>query len=63
MPLTLTRKPGEVIRLTVPPSTQPQIIDLWPNAWHGDQIRITINAARCVEIVRKELLPVKEESS
>jgi len=54
--LMLSRKAGETIRMIVPPSTKPQVIDMIVNEVRGDKARIACHADPSVRIHRLEIL-------
>jgi sRNA-binding carbon storage regulator CsrA len=58
--LVLSRKPKESIRLTVPPSDEPQVIDISVVEMNSFRSKLGITADRSVGILRTELvdLPV-----
>lgn len=56
--LLLTRKPGEGITINVPASEKETVIHIStrPNPNSANQTRVAIEAPKCVNIVRDELI-------
>lgn len=53
--LVLSRKASEVIRITVPPSTTPQVIDVLVVEIRGAKVRLGTQAALSIKIDRAEV--------
>ena len=53
--LILSRKANEVVQITVPPSTEPQVIRVMVVEVRGDKARIGFAADRSVMIHREEI--------
>lgn len=53
--LVLSRKPDESIRMIVPPSDRPQVIDVVLTELRGDKARVGIQAEREVIVHRREV--------
>jgi sRNA-binding carbon storage regulator CsrA len=62
--LALSRKEGEAIVITVPPSDKPTVIRLVALAqFPRNRMHIGIDAPRSTEIWREELLPLDKAAS
>ena len=59
--LLVNRKPGEFVRLIVPPSTEPQIVSVAVTHSSASGAKLGFTAAREVEIVRSTA--VRQERS
>jgi carbon storage regulator CsrA len=53
--LVLSRKPNETIRITVPPSTTPQVIEVVVVEMRGAKVRIGTQADRSIKVDRAEI--------
>ena len=58
--LVLSRKVLETIRLFVPPSTTPQLIDVTVIEIRGQKVRLALDADKPVQIHRLEISEARE---
>ncbi len=59
--LVLSRKASEVVQITVPAGTEPQVIRVMVVEVRGDKARIGFNADKSVMIHREEIQRVIDE--
>jgi sRNA-binding carbon storage regulator CsrA len=63
MPLAITRKTGEFVRIVIPPSTEPQIIAIGIQHCGRGATKMLFTAPRAIEILRTEIIPPTETTA
>lgn len=60
--LVLTRRTGEMVRITVPPSNLPQEIAVCICRTQPGRVRLGFLGEKRIEVARNELIPVEDEA-